>query len=281
MTSAAITDNVRVVSLDSKSATLFFLTGVDKDQVQEYSVDGAEIDDGIQKGNVPIEAITQGGKLISLKFPPGNEIETISKIDGPKEPEKEISGEVSLLVESAIKIGGEIYHINGVDVNEIKVGYDVKAVVSGDYLVSIVHTPKPKEPKKGGGKIVSICFAPLELTYEYSYTPPGEEKKTNRCSFNAFSLDAVEQMKQFKVGDNVSVTYSQQGKTKKLETIGKKQFSSKNTVVNIDISPIAGAILATYAHQNKLTDEQKGILLSDAISFSKVILEQMTKEVKN
>jgi len=187
---------------------------------EEYIVE--ELDLSKYQSQDFVEVQIEKGKIISIRFPPGMEPEGPSKVETPKEPETEISGTVGIITDKGIKISDGMYHLNGVDISQIKVGYDVKAVVSGSYLISIVHTPKPQEPKKGSGKIVSICLAPLEMTYEYTYTPPGEEKKTNKCSFNAFSHDAVEQMKEFKVGDWVSVTYTRQGKVQTLETIVKK-----------------------------------------------------------
>ena len=70
-----ITDKTKVSSIDRQKNTvrLVFLSGVDKDQLIEYSLVGAEVDPRIQNGDIPIMATCQGRQLLKLAFMPGTE----------------------------------------------------------------------------------------------------------------------------------------------------------------------------------------------------------------
>jgi len=70
-----LSDQVKVAYLDraKKTIRLIFLTGIDKGHNLEYDFSNADVDVRIRTGDVPIDAQTQGGKLISLSFPPGME----------------------------------------------------------------------------------------------------------------------------------------------------------------------------------------------------------------
>lgn len=71
----AITDKTKVSSIDRSKNTvrLVFLSGVDKDQLIEYSLAGAEVDPRIQSGDMPVMATCQGRQLLKLAFMPGTE----------------------------------------------------------------------------------------------------------------------------------------------------------------------------------------------------------------
>ena len=71
----AITDKTKVSSIDRSKNTvrLVFLSGVDKDQLIEYSLTGAEVDPRIQNGDMPIMATCQGRQLLKLAFMAGTE----------------------------------------------------------------------------------------------------------------------------------------------------------------------------------------------------------------
>jgi hypothetical protein len=71
----AITDKTKVSSIDRSKNTvrLVFLSGVDKDQLIEYSLTGADVDPRIQNGDMPIMATCQGRQLLKLAFMPGTE----------------------------------------------------------------------------------------------------------------------------------------------------------------------------------------------------------------
>lgn len=70
-----VTDQVKIAYLDRGRCMvrLIFKTGFDKDHNLEYSYRDADVDSRIRTGDVPIECTRQGEKLISLKFPPGQE----------------------------------------------------------------------------------------------------------------------------------------------------------------------------------------------------------------
>jgi hypothetical protein len=72
---ATITDKTKVSSIDRAKNTvrLVFLSGVDKDQLIEYSLTGADVDPRIQSGDMPIMATCQGRQLLKLAFMPGTE----------------------------------------------------------------------------------------------------------------------------------------------------------------------------------------------------------------
>lgn len=78
-----ITDKTKVSSIDrSKNIVrLVFLSGVDKDQLIEYSLTGADVDPRIQSGDMPIMATCQGRQLLKLAFMPGTE-----PADAPVQP---------------------------------------------------------------------------------------------------------------------------------------------------------------------------------------------------
>jgi len=72
---ATITDKTKVSSIDRVKNTvrLVFLSGVDKDQLIEYSLTGADVDSRIRSGDMPIMATCQGRQLLKLAFMPGTE----------------------------------------------------------------------------------------------------------------------------------------------------------------------------------------------------------------
>lgn len=72
---AVITDKTKVSSIDRVKNTvrLVYLSGVDKDQLIEYSLTGAEVDPRIQSGDMPIMATAQGRQLLKLTFMAGTE----------------------------------------------------------------------------------------------------------------------------------------------------------------------------------------------------------------
>lgn len=85
----AITDKTKVSSIDRSKNTvrLVFLSGVDKDQLIEYSLTGADVDPRIQNGDMPIMATCQGRQLLKLAFMPGTEpAEPHHPIVPPKPP---------------------------------------------------------------------------------------------------------------------------------------------------------------------------------------------------
>jgi hypothetical protein len=153
------------------------------------------------------------------------------KITERKKPET-ITGYVGLIVEKSVKIDERFFLRNGMEIpEEIRAGVFVEAMVNGETLISIIkaHAPeKPPEMKKGSGKITALVQEPPHLEYEYSWTPQGEEKKTNISKFDLFSDEALEQIKGFRVGDWVTVQYSKKNGKLTLECIEKKVWNNKN-----------------------------------------------------
>ena len=89
------TDKTRVSAIDRVKNTvrLVFLSGVDKDQLIEYSLTGADVDPRIQSGDMPVMATCQGRQLLKLAFMPGTEpaepaAQPHHPIVPPKQPEK-------------------------------------------------------------------------------------------------------------------------------------------------------------------------------------------------
>ena len=70
-----VKDQVKIAYQDlaRKTVRLVFMTGLDKGQNLEYDYKNADVDARIRTGDAPIDATTQGGKLLSLKFPAGME----------------------------------------------------------------------------------------------------------------------------------------------------------------------------------------------------------------
>lgn len=192
---------------------------MDKNGFQAEYVIPPDIDCSHLASGTDTEFDIQDGKIVGLKN---------------SEEIKKITGYVGLIVEKAVQVDGILYTRNGLVLPEdVKTGFFVEATVQGDTLKSIHRTQAPEKPpekKKGSGKIIVLTLEPPHLEYEYSYTPPGEEKKTNTSKYDLFSEKALEQLRAFKVGDWVSVRYSKKSGKFTLECIEKKVFPSKATI---------------------------------------------------
>ena len=182
-----------------------------------------------------------------------------------------LSGTISRIEGNAIVIGKDSLYINNADVTGVKLFDIVEYEKDGPNLKSIktvTTSTVAKEVKSGGGKIIQIDPSKPYLEYSYFY-----QGNTVSSKFYHFSESVKQKLSQFKIGDEISVSFSKIGDKKTLDDIGPKQAKKGGGSGGYRIDPIIDliknfsilheAILdkaekwAEFSYSNKLTQEQR------------------------